>query len=89
MYYIYTLFSSKLNRYYTGTTDNLERRLEEYNSKHYENAFTTKGIPWELMLSYQCKSSDSAYTLEAFIKRMKSETMDFDFFFSCFGQIDM
>jgi putative endonuclease len=45
MYYIYTLFSSKLNRYYTGTTDNLERRLEEYNSKHYENAFTTKGIP--------------------------------------------
>jgi putative endonuclease len=73
MYYIYILFSPKLNRLYTGTTDNPERRLEEHNSKHYENAFTTKGVPWELILTYQCKSSDSAYKLEDFIKRMKSK----------------
>ena len=73
MYYTYILFSSKLNRYYIGTTDNPIRRLEEHNSKHYENAFTTKGIPWELILAYQCQSSGNAYKLEAFIKRMKSK----------------
>ncbi|WP_409024880.1 GIY-YIG nuclease family protein [Flavobacterium sp.] len=50
-------FQKKLNRFYVGTTDNVEKRLFEHNSRLYINAFTTKGIPWELFLSHSCESS--------------------------------
>jgi putative endonuclease len=71
-YYVYILYSQKLNRYYIGTTDDPSRRLLEHNTQKHKDAYTCKGIPWELMLSYACKTSKSAYDLERFIKRMKS-----------------
>ncbi len=72
MFYIYIIYSLKSNTYYIGTTDNVERRLNEHNSKFYKNSYTSKGIPWEINLSYQCENSNQAYKLELFIKRMKS-----------------
>ena len=72
MFYTYILFSLRLNRYYIGTTDDVFRRLEEHNNGFYEDAYTSKGIPWNLMLSVACDSSSEAYRLESFIKRMKS-----------------
>jgi putative endonuclease len=72
MYFVYILFSEKLNKYYVGTTDDVERRLFEHNSGFYDGVFTSKGIPWRLCLSYSCDTSDKAYALERFIKRMKS-----------------
>ena len=72
MYFVYIIYSSKLDVYYVGTTDDVERRLQEHNLKIYSASFTTKGIPWDLVLSYLCKNSDEAYQLEKFIKRMKS-----------------
>ena len=65
MFFVYILFSKKLNRYYIGTTDNVEKRLFEHNSGLYVNSFTMRGIPWELSLSYTCESSEKAYKLEA------------------------
>jgi putative endonuclease len=41
-YFTYILFSASLNQYYVGSTDNLERRLNDHNtgrSKH-----TSKGM---------------------------------------------
>ena len=73
VYFIYILYSQKLNRFYIGTTDNPENRLIEHNSIKYEDAFTVKGIPWELILVHPCKSSKNAYSIEKFIKRMKSK----------------
>ena len=32
MYYVYVLLSDKDNRFYTGFTDNLKRRVAEHNS---------------------------------------------------------
>ncbi|MBP5982188.1 MAG: GIY-YIG nuclease family protein [Fluviicola sp.] len=72
-YYVYILHSQKLNRFYIGTTDNPANRLIEHNSIKYEDAYTVKGIPWDLKLAYQCKSSENAYLIEKFIKRMKSK----------------
>ena len=69
MFYIYSL---KSDTYYVGTTDNVQRRLEERNSKLYLNLYTSKGIPWKIKLSYLCKDSTEGYKLELFIKRMKS-----------------
>jgi len=71
-YFVYILFSEKLDRFYTGTTDDAERRLAEHNSAHYANTFTTKGIPWETFLCIECKTSKAAYALEKYIKQMKS-----------------
>jgi putative endonuclease len=73
MFFVYIIFSDKLNRFYIGTTDDVERRLVEHNSGLYANSFTVKGIPWRLSLSYCCESSELAYKLERFIKRMKSK----------------
>jgi putative endonuclease len=72
-YFVYLLYSQKLNRFYIGTTDNPVKRLMEHNSIKYEDAYTVKGIPWEKKLVYQCKSSENAYSIEKFIKRMKSK----------------
>jgi putative endonuclease len=72
MYFIYIIYSKKLDRFYVGTTDDVEKRLDEHNSGFYNEAFTVKGIPWELSLSFECESSRKAYELEKFLKRMKS-----------------
>ena len=44
MYYIYVLWSSKLIKRYVGSTDNVEKRLDEHNRG--SNRFTKGGIPW-------------------------------------------
>ena len=72
MYFIYIIYSKKLDRYYVGTTDGVLKRLCEHNSRFYNESFTVKGIPWELSLSFECESSQKAYGLEKFLKRMKS-----------------
>ena len=71
-YFVYILYSEKLNRFYTGTTDDPHRRLSEHNSAHYPDAYTSKGIPWTLFLTIACESSQQAYGLERYIKKMKS-----------------
>jgi putative endonuclease len=53
MYFIYIIYSKKLDRYYVGTTDDIEKRLGEHNSGFYSDAFTVKGAPWELSLSFE------------------------------------
>jgi putative endonuclease len=73
-FFVYILYSEKLDRYYTGTTDNVQVRLHEHNTALYPENFSVKGIPWELFLEIGCSSSQQAYKLEAFIKRMKSKT---------------
>jgi putative endonuclease len=46
-FFVYIIYSSSLNRFYTGTTDDVSRRILEHNSSKYPNSFTSKGIPWE------------------------------------------
>ena len=73
MYFVYIIFSERLNRYYVGTTDDVGERLVEHNSNFYKNSFTSKGIPWDLRLKTNPISSERAYRLERFIKSMKSK----------------
>ena len=72
MFYVYILYSARLKRFYTGTTDNVCLRLEQHNNGYYSDSFSTKGIPWELFLTIECKCSSQAYAIEAHIKQMKS-----------------
>ena len=71
-YFVYILFSESLNRFYIGTTDDVNKRLHEHNTGHYDNSFTIKGIPWSLFHVIECMNSKQAFELERFIKKMKS-----------------
>ena len=47
MYIVYILQSEKTGRYYTGSTIDLENRLQEHNSG--ETTSTRSGIPWKVV----------------------------------------
>jgi len=70
IYYLYIIYSKSFNRYYTGHTDNLIRRLHEHNSGHTKS--TKAGIPWSLVYSKSFNSKSEAMKEEYRIKKMKS-----------------
>ena len=72
MFFVYILFPKKLNRFYIGSSDNFLKRIEEHNDIKYEDAFTARGIPWELFFVINCCSGTQAYQIEKHIKNMKS-----------------
>ena len=47
LYYIYIIRSELLQRYYVGSTEDVERRLHEHNIG--KSTSTRAGIPWELI----------------------------------------
>jgi putative endonuclease len=47
MYYIYIIRSQHLKRYYVGSTEDVQRRLQEHNAGKSKS--TGAGSPWELI----------------------------------------
>ena len=47
MFYVYILFSEKLNKYYIGFTADVKVRLNNYHNAG-RVTFTSKGTPWVL-----------------------------------------
>lgn len=72
MFCVYILYSEKLNRFYIGTTNDVDRRLAEHNNAAYLDSFTTRGIPWQAYLIIDNLHSKQAYDIEQYLKRMKS-----------------
>jgi putative endonuclease len=58
MYYVYVLFSNKLNKRYAGSTSNVKRRLLEHNGGR--SKFTKGGIPWNLIYSEEFETNSEA-----------------------------
>ena len=58
MAWVYILFSQKRNRYYIGSTENIERRVIEHNRGH--TRWTRQGIPWVLMFSQETTTLNQA-----------------------------
>ena len=71
-FFVYILYSDKLRRFYTGTTDNVPLRLEQHNNAVYEDSFSVKGMPWTLFYVIECSTSRQAYMIEKHVKKMKS-----------------
>jgi putative endonuclease len=67
MFYVYILFSSSLENYYIGSTEDLQKRLVQHNSG--KGNFSRKGIPWKLIVSIECESRMQAVQLEIKIKK--------------------
>lgn len=66
-YFVYILKCSD-DSYYTGITNNLERRLGEHHSGYGTNSYTSKRLPVKLMFSQQFHDVNQAIALEKQIK---------------------
>ncbi|MGI6311035.1 MAG: GIY-YIG nuclease family protein [Bacteroidales bacterium] len=71
MYWVYIIYSSTIDKFYTGQTDDMERRLEEHNRG--KTSFSARGMPWTLLYSKECSSRSEAVKLEKFIKKRGAE----------------
>jgi putative endonuclease len=73
MFYTYILFSIKKNKFYIGSTSNLEERLLKHNSQH--KGFTGGIGDWQVVYkeAYQIKFEASRRELQ--IKKWKSRKM--------------
>jgi putative endonuclease len=67
MVYVYILYSGSLGKFYVGSTNNVERRIDQHNSGR--SNFTSKGVPWKLIAKMECKSRGDAMDFEIQIKK--------------------
>lgn len=67
---LYILFSKKLNKYYIGSTNDVQRRLYEHNIGH--SVFTKNGIPWGLFFTKDFETLAAARNEERRLKKCKS-----------------
>jgi putative endonuclease len=68
-FYMYIVYSLKLDKFYIGSTNNLERRLQDHNRG--KTAFAKQGMPWELKYYEEFKSKTEAYNRELEVKKRK------------------
>jgi putative endonuclease len=66
MFYVYVLWSNKLQKRYVGFTSDLTKRLSEHNSG--KSPFTKSGLPWKLIYSEKYSTETEARSREKFLK---------------------
>jgi putative endonuclease len=70
MWYVYIIYSEKIDRYYIGVTEDLIWRLERHNQAW--GKYTKRGIPWKIVYTESFKDKSSALRREKEIKNRKS-----------------
>jgi len=70
VFYIYILYSAKVNKYYVGQTDNIDSRLKSHNSGI--SPYTKIANDWQLVYSESYQTRKEAIQRENEIKRKKS-----------------
>ena len=71
MYYVYILQSEVDCSFYTGFTENLEKRVVQHNNG--ESAYTCRKIPWKLVYFEEINSKTEAIKRERFLKAQKNK----------------
>lgn len=66
MYYVYIIFSQRLNRFYIGYTQDLKDRIKRHNLGL--STFTSNGRPWMLAHYQGFKEKEDAQAEERFLK---------------------
>ena len=72
MHYVYILFSEKLNRYYIGSSADIEERVLRHNAGATKS--TKSGRPWKIVYTEKYDSKNKAIKREYYLKRMKSRS---------------
>jgi len=70
-FFTYILYSLSTDRYYIGSTGNLDDRLQRHNQGR--SKATKYGTPWELVYQKAFDSRSEAVQHEKYIKAMKSK----------------
>ena len=73
MFYTYILYSPSKNRYYIGSTSQLQERIKKHNSNHH--GFTGGIGDWELRWCEEYPSKEEAGKRERQIKSRKSRIL--------------
>ena len=69
---LYILYSKKLERYYTGSCNEFDKRLLQHVSGDDNSSFTAKADDWEVFLMLDGLSYRQSRDIEAHVKKMKS-----------------
>lgn len=72
MWWVYILYSEKLDKYYVGRTADVELRLHFHNNPIEARKYTAKGLPWVLCKSIPCDTKSQSIKMEKLIKGKKS-----------------
>ena len=72
-YFVYILFSEKLDQYYTGHSEDTATRIKQHNEGFFENAHTSLADDWKFVFQLECDSRTQAILIEKHIKKMKSK----------------
>lgn len=65
-FYTYVLRCEKTKTFYTGTTSNLEKRLEQHNKGQV--FYTKNKLPLQLVYFEACLNKEDAYRRERYLK---------------------
>ena len=68
--FCYILYSTKLDKYYVGSTPDMERRFTDHNRG--KEKFTKPGIPWIMSYKETFETLPEARRRELQIKKQKS-----------------
>jgi len=66
MFYVYVLFSQRLNKRYVGSSHTVHDSMKEHNTG--KSKFTKAGIPWKLIYWESFQSNQEARQREVFLK---------------------
>ena len=69
-YFVYILYSKRLNKYYIGSTSNIEERLRKHNRGH--KGFTSAGQPWIIVYHEIFSNKTDALLRETQLKGWKN-----------------
>ncbi|MHB2150622.1 GIY-YIG nuclease family protein [Calditrichota bacterium LG25] len=72
-YFLYILYSSRLDRYYVGISHDPEERLKYHNS--FPRGWTVRGRPWRLVFTKKFKDRPTAEKWERYIKKQKKRSL--------------
>lgn len=76
MFYLYIAYNSVIDRYYVGSSSNLESRLKDHNKKGHKAKYTRKQKgEWDLIYSEKFETRSEAMKREKQIKSWKNRKL--------------
>lgn len=66
MYYTYVIQSQKSKYWYTGSTNDLRKRLNQHNKG--KSTWTKDDVPWDLIYYEACLNEEDARSREKYLK---------------------
>jgi putative endonuclease len=72
-YFVYILYSKKLDRFYIGSTQDIEERLKSHLFNH--TGFTSRTKDWEVCYSETYASKNDGLSRERQLKKWKSRDL--------------